>query len=302
MGFFDKLKEGLSKTRKGITEKIDQVLVSFGKVDEELFDELEEVLVTSDIGIDTAIRIIEGVKKKVKEGKVTDPIKVKSLLKQELLEILGEYASKLDIEPSPAIIMVIGVNGVGKTTSIGKIASMLKKDGKKVIIAAADTFRAAAIDQLQVWADRVGVEMIRQAEGSDPAAVIYDAVQAARARKMDVLICDTAGRLHTKKNLMEELKKVSRIIDKEMPNAKRENLLVLDATTGQNAVQQAKTFSEVTDISGIVLTKLDGTAKGGIVIAIKSELDIPVKYIGVGEKLDDLQPFNAKDFIEALFA
>ncbi|MEN6315226.1 MAG: signal recognition particle-docking protein FtsY [Clostridiaceae bacterium] len=302
MGFFDKLKEGLSKTRKGITEKIDQVLVSFGKVDEELFDELEEVLVTSDIGIDTAIRIIEGVKKKVKEGKVTDPIKVKSLLKQQLLEILGEYASKLDIEPSPAIIMVIGVNGVGKTTSIGKIASMLKKDGKKVIIAAADTFRAAAIDQLQVWADRVGVEMIRQAEGSDPAAVIYDAVQAARARKVDVLICDTAGRLHTKKNLMEELKKVSRIIDKEMPNAKRENLLVLDATTGQNAVQQAKTFSEVTDISGIVLTKLDGTAKGGIVIAIKSELDIPVKYIGVGEKLDDLQPFIAKDFIEALFA
>jgi len=302
MGFFDKLKEGLSKTRKGITEKIDQVLVSFGKVDEELFDELEEVLVTSDIGIDTAIRIIEGIKKKVKEGKVTDPVKVKSLLKQELLEILGEYASKLDIEPSPAIIMVIGVNGVGKTTSIGKIASMLKKDGKKVIIAAADTFRAAAIDQLQVWADRVGVEMIRQAEGSDPAAVIYDAVQAARARKVDVLICDTAGRLHTKKNLMEELKKVSRIIDKEMPNAKRENLLVLDATTGQNAVQQAKTFSEVTDISGIVLTKLDGTAKGGIVIAIKSELDIPVKYIGVGEKLDDLQPFIAKDFIEALFA
>lgn len=301
MGFFDKLKEGLSKTRKGITEKIDQVLVSFGKVNEELFEELEEVLVTSDLGIDTAMRIIEGVKKKVKEGKVTDPAKVKSLLKQELLEILGEDAFRLDIEPSPAIIMVIGVNGVGKTTSIGKIASMLKKDGKKVIIAAADTFRAAAIDQLQVWADRVGVEMIRQAEGSDPAAVIYDAIQAARARKTDVLICDTAGRLHTKKNLMEELKKVSRIIDKEMPNAKRENLLVLDATTGQNAVSQAKTFSEVTNISGIVLTKLDGTAKGGIVITIKSELDIPVKFIGVGEKLDDLQPFDSKDFIEALF-
>lgn len=302
MGLFDKLKEGLSKTRKGISEKIDQVLVSFGKVDEELFEELEEALVTSDIGVNTAIRVMEGIRKKVKEGKITDPVKVKALLKQELLEILGEDASKLDIEPSPAIIMVIGVNGVGKTTSIGKIASMLKKDGKKVIIAAADTFRAAAIDQLQIWADRVGVEMIRQAEGSDPAAVIYDAVQAARARKADVLICDTAGRLHTKKNLMEELKKVSRIIDREMPDAKRENLLVLDATTGQNAVQQAKTFSEAADISGIVLTKLDGTAKGGIVIAIKSELDIPVKYIGVGEKLDDLQPFSPDDFIEALFA
>jgi len=302
MGFFDKLKEGLSKTRKGISEKIDQVLVSFGKVDEELFDELEEVLITSDLGVDTVLHIIEGVKKKVKEGKVTDPLKVKSLLKQELLELLGDDNSKLDIEPSPAIIMVIGVNGVGKTTSIGKIASMLKKDGKKVIIAAADTFRAAAIDQLQIWAERVDVELIKQKEGSDPAAVIFDAIQAARARKADVLICDTAGRLHTKKNLMEELRKVSRIIDKEMPNAKRENLLVLDATTGQNAVSQAKTFSEVTDISGIVLTKLDGTAKGGIVIAIKSELAIPVKLIGVGEQLDDLQPFNARDFVEALFS
>lgn len=302
MGFFDRLKDGLSKTRKGITEKIDQVLVSFGKVDDELFDELEEVLITSDIGINTALRIIEGVKKKVKEGKVTDPLKVKNILKDELLEILGDENSNLDIEPSPAIIMIIGVNGVGKTTSIGKIANLLKKDGKKVMLAAADTFRAAAIDQLEIWSDRVGVELIKQEEGSDPAAVIYDAIQAARARKVDVLICDTAGRLHTKKNLMEELRKVSRIIDREMPNAKRENLLVLDATTGQNAVSQAKTFSEVTDISGIVLTKLDGTAKGGIVIAIKSELDIPVKLIGVGEQLDDLQPFNSKDFVEALFS
>lgn len=302
MGFFDRLKDGLSKTRKGITEKIDQVLVSFGKVDDELFDELEEVLITSDIGIGTALRIIEGMKKKVKEGKITDPLKVKTLLKEELLEILGGEASGLDMEPCPAIIMIIGVNGVGKTTSIGKIAYMLKKDGKKVMIAAADTFRAAAIDQLEIWSDRVGVELIKQEEGSDPAAVIYDAIQAARARKVDVLICDTAGRLHTKKNLMEELKKVSRIIDREMPNAKRENLLVLDATTGQNAVSQAKTFSEVTNISGIVLTKLDGTAKGGIVIAIKSELNIPVKLIGVGEQLDDLQPFNSKDFIEALFS
>ena len=302
MGFFDRLKDGLSKTRKGITEKIDQVLISFGKIDDELFDELEEALITSDIGISTALRVIAGLKRKVKDGKVTDPQKVKTLLKEELLEILGDEASSLDIEPSPAVIMVIGVNGVGKTTSIGKIANMLKKDGKKVMIAAADTFRAAAIDQLEIWSDRVGVELIKQEEGSDPAAVIYDAVQAARARKADVLICDTAGRLHTKKNLMEELRKISRIIDREMPNAKRENLLVLDATTGQNAVSQAKTFSEVTDISGIVLTKLDGTAKGGIVIAIKSELDIPVKLIGVGEQLDDLQPFNSKDFVEALFS
>lgn len=302
MGFFDKLKEGLAKTRKGITERIDQVLVSFGKVDDELFDELEEVLITGDLGIDTALRIIESSKKKVKERKITDPSKIKSLIKESLVEILGEETQTLAIEPSPAVIMVIGVNGVGKTTSIGKIANMLKKDGKKVVLAAADTFRAAAIDQLEIWSKRVGVELIKQEEGSDPAAVIYDAIQATRARKADVLICDTAGRLHTKKNLMEELRKVSRIIDRELPGAKRENLLVLDATTGQNAVSQAKTFSEVTDITGIVLTKLDGTAKGGIVIAIKSELDLPVKLIGVGEQLDDLQPFNSADFVEALFS
>jgi fused signal recognition particle receptor len=302
MGFFDKLKEGLSKTRKSITEKIDQVLVSFGKVDDDLFDELEEILVTADLGVDTAVRIIEDTKKKVRERKITDPAKVKDLIKEALVDILGEETEKLDIEPSPAVIMVIGVNGVGKTTSIGKIANMLKKQGKKVILAAADTFRAAAIDQLEVWSKRVDVELIKQSEGSDPAAVIYDAIQAARARKADVLICDTAGRLHTKKNLIEELRKVSRIVDRELPGAKRENLLVLDATTGQNAVSQAKTFSEVCDISGIVLTKLDGTAKGGIVIAIKSELDVPVKLIGVGEQLDDLQPFDAKDFVEALFS
>ncbi|NLV37493.1 MAG: signal recognition particle-docking protein FtsY, partial [Clostridiaceae bacterium] len=246
MSFFDKLKAGLTKTRKGITERIDQVLVSFGKVDDDLFDELEEVLITADLGIDTSLHIIDITKKKVKERKITDPLKIKELIKESLIEILGEETPALDIEPSPAVIMVIGVNGVGKTTSIGKIAGMLKKNGKKVILAAADTFRAAAIDQLQIWADRVGVELIKQDEGSDPAAVIFDAIQAARARKADVLICDTAGRLHTKKNLMEELRKVSRIIDREMPGAKRENLLVLDATTGQNAVSQAKTFSEVT--------------------------------------------------------
>lgn len=301
MGFFDKLKQGLQKTRKGITEKIDQVLVSFGKVDEELFDELEEILITSDIGVETSMKVMDGLRKKVREDKITDPLKVKGILKDEIKGILGGNDSRLDINLTPAVILVIGVNGVGKTTSIGKIAYMLKNEGKKVLLAAADTFRAAAIDQLEVWSHRVGIDMIKQAEGSDPAAVVFDAIQAAKARKADVLICDTAGRLHTKKNLMEELKKLSRVIERELPGVKRENLLVLDATTGQNAVSQAKIFSESADITGIVLTKLDGTAKGGIVISIKSELNIPVKYIGVGEQLDDLQPFDPDAFVEALF-
>ncbi|MCX7709634.1 MAG: signal recognition particle-docking protein FtsY [Clostridia bacterium] len=301
MGFFDRLKEGLQKTRKGITEKIDQVLVSFGKIDDELFEELEEILITSDIGIETSMKIIEDLKKKVKENKLTDPSSIKKLLKEELIQILTENESELNIANSPCVITVIGVNGVGKTTSIGKIANLIKQKNKKVIMAAADTFRAAAIDQLEIWANRVGVDIIKQSEGSDPAAVVFDAVQAAKARKIDVLICDTAGRLHTKKNLMEELKKVSKVIDRELPGAARETLLVLDATTGQNAISQAKTFSEVADITGIVLTKLDGTAKGGIVIAIKSELKIPVKLIGVGEKMEDLQRFDAKEFVEALF-
>jgi len=300
MGFFDRLKEGLQKTRKGITEKIDQVLVTLGKIDDELFDELEEILIASDVGIDTTMKIISDLKKKVKEDKVADPQKVKDLLKEELLSILEDEGTELNTATSPSIIIVIGVNGVGKTTSIGKIANLLKSNGKKVMLAAGDTFRAAAIDQLEIWANRVGVDIIKHSEGSDPAAVMYDAVQAARARKADVLICDTAGRLHTKKNLMEELKKVTRVIERELPGAAREILLVLDATTGQNAISQAKTFGESIDISGIVLTKLDGTAKGGIVIAIKSELDIPVKLIGVGEKMDDLQPFNAEEFVEAL--
>jgi len=302
VGFFDRLKEGLQKTRKGITEKLDQVLVSFGVINEELFDELEELLITSDIGVETSMHVMSGLRKKVKDNKTTNPASVKGLLKEQLEEMLGKDNAKLQIDPSPAIITVIGVNGVGKTTSIGKIAGMLKKDGKKVLLAAGDTFRAAAIDQLQIWSDRVGVELIKQTEGSDPAAVIYDALQAAKARKADVLICDTAGRLHTKKNLMEELKKVSRIIEREMPGARRETLLVLDATTGQNAVAQAKTFSESAEITGIILTKLDGTAKGGIVIAISAELNIPVKLIGVGEKLEDLQPFDSKEFVEALFS
>jgi len=302
MGFFDKLKEGLAKTRKSITEKVDQVLVSFGKIDDELFEELEEILITSDMGIDTTMKIIQDLKSKVKERKITDPAAVKDLLKEEITEILRDDEAGLNIDTSPSVILIIGVNGVGKTTSIGKIANLLKNQGKKVILAAGDTFRAAAIDQLEVWAGRVGVDIIKHAEGADPAAVIYDAVQSAKARKADVLICDTAGRLHTKKNLMEELKKIKKVLDRELPNARQEVLLVLDATTGQNAVNQAKIFSEAVGITGIVLTKLDGTAKGGIVTAIKCELNIPVKFIGVGEGVDDLQIFEPGDFVEALFA
>lgn len=302
MGFFDKLKEGLKKTKNVITERIDQVLVSFGKIDEELFEELEEVLITSDIGAEASLKIIEDLKKKVKENKATDPAKVKGLLKESLSEILSTESTELNINTSPSVIVVVGVNGVGKTTSIGKIANQIKHKGKKVVLAAGDTFRAAAIDQLEIWANRVDVELIKHAEGADPAAVIYDAVQSVKAQKADVLICDTAGRLHTKKNLMDELKKVFRIIERELPQASMEVLLVLDATTGQNAIVQAKTFAEVSPVSGIVLTKLDGTAKGGIVIAVSSELNIPVKLIGVGEQIDDLQRFNPEEFVEALFS
>lgn len=302
MGFFDRLKEGLKKTKDSITERIDKVLVSFGKIDEELFEELEEILITSDVGIDTSLKIIEDLKKKVKENKVIDPMKVKELLKEELSEILGRGNSELNLGTSPSVILVVGVNGVGKTTSIGKIANLLKKSGKKVVLAAGDTFRAAAIDQLEIWANRVGVDIIKHDEGADPAAVIFDAVQSVKARRADVLICDTAGRLHTKKNLMEELKKVYRVIDRELPGASREILLVLDATTGQNAISQAKTFGEAAEVTGIVLTKLDGTAKGGIIIAVASELNIPVKLIGVGEQIDDLQRFDAREFTEALFS
>lgn len=302
MGFFDRLKEGLKKTKNTITERIDKVLVSFGKIDEELFEELEEILITSDVGIDTSMKIIENLKKRVKEEKATDPASVKQLLKEELSQILSQGESELKLDTTPSVILVVGVNGVGKTTSIGKIANVLKSQGKKVILAAGDTFRAAAIDQLEIWSNRVGVELVKHTEGSDPAAVIYDAVQAVKARKADVLICDTAGRLHTKKNLMEELKKVFRVVDRELPEASREVLLVLDATTGQNAISQAKTFGEAAEVTGIVLTKLDGTAKGGIIIAVTSELNIPVKLIGVGEQMDDLQRFDAKEFAEALFS
>lgn len=276
--------------------------MSFGKIDEELFEELEEALISSDVGVDTTLKIIDDVKNKVKERKLTNPKDVKELLKEELTAILSSGDSRLHLETKPSVIIVVGVNGVGKTTSIGKIAANLKRDGKKVILAAGDTFRAAAIEQLEVWANRSGAELIKHTEGSDPAAVVYDAIQAAKSRKADVLICDTAGRLHTKKNLMEELKKINRIIDREMPEASKETLLVLDATTGQNAVSQAKVFGEATNVTGIVLTKLDGTAKGGIILAIKAEQDIPVKLIGVGEQIDDLQEFNPREFVEALFA
>lgn len=301
MGFFDKLKNGLKKTRESITQRVDQLLVSMGKIDDDLFEELEEILITSDVGVDTTLKIIESLKQRVKNEKVTDPKQVKNLLKEEITTILGSGSAELKLNTKPSVIVVIGVNGVGKTTSIGKICNVLKMQGKKVLMAAGDTFRAAAIEQLEIWAKRAGVDIIRHTEGSDPSAVIFDAIASAKARNFDVIVCDTAGRLHTKKNLMEELKKIFRIINRELPNADIETLLVLDATTGQNAVSQAKNFTEATGVTGLVLTKLDGTAKGGIVVSIKSELDIPVKFIGVGEQIDDLQPFNSQDFVDALF-
>ncbi|SES66840.1 signal recognition particle-docking protein FtsY [Natronincola peptidivorans] len=302
INLFARLKEGLSKTKKGITDKVDILIKSYQKIDEELFEELEEILITADIGVNTTMEVIDELRDAVKVQKITQPEKIKELLQEKLTTTLNELSSSdLNTESSPSIILVVGVNGVGKTTSIGKIAYKLKGQGKKVLLAAGDTFRAAAIDQLKIWGDRVGVDVIKHQEGSDPAAVIYDAIQAAKARKMDVLICDTAGRLHNKKNLMNELGKVFKVVEREFPQAVKEVLLVLDATTGQNAIQQAKTFKEVANISGLVLTKLDGTAKGGIVIAISKELNIPVKLIGVGEKMEDLQEFNASVFVKALF-
>jgi fused signal recognition particle receptor len=301
MGWFDKLKDGLSKTRKGIVDKLDQVLVGFGKVDEELFLELEEILVSADVGVNTTLAIIDGVRKKVKEDRVVVPQEIKRILKDQIKDILGEEQSVQRLDTIPSIVLVVGVNGVGKTTTIGKLAQKYKDTGKKVTIAAADTFRAAAIEQVEIWAKRAEAEVIRHGEGADPAAVVFDAIAASKARKIDVLICDTAGRLHTKKNLMEELKKIGRIIDKELPTASKEVLLVLDATTGQNAIAQAKIFKEAVNPTGIVLTKLDGTAKGGIVVAIRAELGIPILYIGVGEKAEDLQEFDSKAFVDALF-
>ncbi len=301
--FFNKLKEGLDKTRKGITDKIDDLFNNYGEIDDALFDELEEILIMADVGMSTTLKLIENLRTELKVRKVKEASEVKTVFKDVVEAMLRENNNEpFHVGDVPTIVMVIGVNGVGKTTSIGKIAHMVKAEGKSVLIAAADTFRAAAIDQLKVWGDRVGVHVIHQSEGSDPAAVIYDAIQSAKAKKIDVLICDTAGRLHNKVNLMNELAKVFRIIDREYPDAKREVLLVLDATTGQNAIQQAKVFNEAAQISGIVLTKLDGTAKGGVVMAINSALNIPVKLIGVGEGIDDLQLFDPHDFVEALFS
>ncbi len=301
MGFFDKLKKGLTKTRESIAEQVNNVFSVFVQVDEELFENLEEALIMADIGVETSEYIIETLRDNVKHKHITDGNEVKTELKNIISDILSGQSSEVNISGNPSVILVIGVNGVGKTTSIGKIASHYKSQGKKVLLGAADTFRAAAIDQLDIWAQRSGCDIIKHQENSDPAAVVFDACAAAKARGADILICDTAGRLHNKKNLMAELAKINRVIEREIPDAPRETLLVLDATTGQNAVSQAKLFAEVADITGIILTKLDGTAKGGIVISIAKEQNLPVKFVGVGEGIDDLQEFNSDDFAKALF-
>ena len=300
-GFFSRLVQGLTKTRDNIVSGIDSIFSGFSAIDDDFYEELEEALIMGDIGIDTTMSIMETLRQKVKEEKIKDPAECKNLLINSIKEQMNLGDNAYEFENRKSVVLVIGVNGVGKTTSIGKMAEQLKEDGKSVLLAAADTFRAAAVEQLTEWANRASVGIIAQKEGSDPAAVIYDAVAAAKARNTDVLLCDTAGRLHNKKNLMEELKKINRIIDKEYPEAYRENLIVLDATTGQNALEQAKQFREVADVTGIILTKMDGTAKGGIAVAIQSELGLPVKYIGVGEKIDDLQKFDSDEFVNALF-
>ena len=301
MGIIKKIADGLRKTKDFLFGGIQRILNSFTEIDDELFEQLEEQMIMSDIGVETSEEICDQLRKKIKERGITDPQEIMELIHEVVSEMMGDDTG-LDLSVSPAVIMVIGVNGAGKTTTIGKLSHQFKQEGKKVLVAAADTFRAAAIDQLQVWTDRAGVDIVKHAEGSDPGAVVYDTLDAAQARGCDVVIIDTAGRLHNKKNLMDELAKINRIIDKKAPESSREVLLVLDATTGQNAVNQARLFSETAPISGIVLTKLDGTAKGGIVISIKNELGIPVKLIGIGEKIEDLQPFNSRDFVDALFA
>ena len=301
MGFFDKLKAGLAKTKDAFVERINDLFRAFVEVDEDMMDELEEILITADIGVEAAEAILDELRDRIAVNYITDPRVAREELFDILRGMIGEGEPIAEEKGKMTVILVIGVNGVGKTTSIAKIANVMKKKHKKVLLAAADTFRAAAIDQLEVWADRVGVELIRHTEGSDPAAVVFDAAAAAKKRDADVLIIDTAGRLHNKKNLMSELAKINRVIDRELPDAVRETLLVLDATTGQNALIQAKEFKNAANITGLVLTKLDGTAKGGIVISIKNELGIPVKFIGVGEKMDDLEEFDARDFINALF-
>ncbi|SFR01144.1 signal recognition particle-docking protein FtsY [Desulfoscipio geothermicus] len=302
MGFFGKLKESLIKTRKNFVEKIDQIVTGRKAIDEDLYEELEEALIQADVGIDAAVEMVENLRSEVKKRHISDAEELRALLKEQIQAILGEETPSLNVDADkPAVIMVVGVNGVGKTTTIGKLAHYFKENGKSVLLSAADTFRAAAIDQLEIWGNRVGVPVIKHSEGSDPAAVAYDSLQAARARKADVVIVDTAGRLHTKSNLMEELKKVHRVLGREMPGAPHEVLLVLDATTGQNAINQARLFNEAVGVTGVALTKLDGTAKGGVIIAVKQGLEIPIKMIGIGEGMDDLRPFDAKEFVEALF-
>ena len=300
MGFFDKLKKGLFKTKNAIVDKIDNLFKSFRKVDEDLFDELEELLISADIGVNTTEDILDELREFVKENKIKDADEVKSALLNIMRNLIGEH-EPLNLSTKPAVILIVGVNGVGKTTSIGKISKELKSQGKKVVVAAADTFRAAAAEQLSVWCERAGVDIVKQAAGADPASVVFDAIGAVKSRNADVLIIDTAGRLHNKKNLMDELAKIDRVISRELPDGARETLLVLDATTGQNAVIQAREFKEAAKLTGLILTKLDGTAKGGIILSIKRELGIPVKFIGVGEQIDDMKPFNAEEFANALF-
>lgn len=301
MGFFDKLKNGLKKTKDSFLGKVDTVLAGFGKIDEALFEELEEILITSDFGVQTTEVILQKLREEVKKRKLTEAVEIRALLQEILSGLLDLGDRGLNPEETPIVITIIGVNGVGKTTSIGKISNFYRQAGKKVLLAAGDTFRAAAIDQLAIWAERSGADLIRQGEGADPAAVLFDACRAAKARNTDVLICDTAGRLHNKKNLMDELAKMARVVEREMPDVKRETFLVLDSTTGQNAVNQAKAFSEVAELTGIILTKLDGSSKGGIIVSICNELKIPVRLVGVGEGMDDMQPFVPEDYVRALF-
>ncbi len=300
MGFFDKLKQGLGKTRDSLNDKINSVFSNFRKVDEDLLEELEEILIMSDIGVETATEIISKLRNRIKLEKITDEQGVKNALKEEMQKILDKVPNGLELKTKPAVILVVGVNGVGKTTSIGKIANNLRKQGKKVVVAAADTFRAAAVEQLEIWAKRADVDIVKKNEGSDPASVVYDAIKITKEKNADVLICDTAGRLHTKKYLMDELLKIGKVIEKELPDAEKETLMVIDSTTGQNAIIQVKAFKEVVPITGLILTKLDGTAKGGVVIGIVNENSIPVKFVGVGEKIDDMEVFNSKDFVDAI--
>ena len=300
MGFFNKLKQGLNKTKTSIDDKINNVFSNFRKVDEDLLEELEEALIMSDIGMETSVQIIDNLRTRAKKEKIEDEESIRKALREEMESMLSQLDNSLNIETTPAVILVVGVNGVGKTTSIGKIANKLQKQGKKVMLAAADTFRAAAVEQLEIWANRVGCDIVKKEEGADPASVVFDAIRQAKANNVDVLICDTAGRLHNKKNLMDELSKINKIIDRELPNSSKETMLVIDGTTGQNAISQTKAFKEIVNITGIILTKLDGTAKGGVVLGISNENKIPIKFIGVGEQIDDMEEFNAEEFVKAI--